>query len=232
MPCSKRTHFAKAVKMKRIPSRLDLSAKERQNIWWNLQDFSEFQMTNSMITRSEPDAAEEYDKWANLTTKNSGSVTYRKNNAEIDLKSTANVNGDKWWCRYGHSRRGLEHMFDTDEWQQRRRFTILVIQAATKENNRQKLSGRNDPYKLSRLSKVHSRYARDLALRRGLADAKTAMALNEEIITKYNVNSFYTEPSPLDDDGRDGCAAFCFTSNVADEEWQKPGNFSRQCRTS
>mmetsp|Transcript_10684 Transcript_10684/g.15885 ORF Transcript_10684/g.15885 Transcript_10684/m.15885 type:complete len:138 (-) Transcript_10684:928-1341(-) len=100
MPCSERTHFAKAVEMKRILSRLDFSAKERQHVWWNLQDFSEFQMTNSMITRSGPNAAEEYDSWANLTPKKSGSVTCRKNNAKIDLESTAKANGDKWWCRY------------------------------------------------------------------------------------------------------------------------------------
>ena len=79
--------------------------------------------------------------------------------------------GSKWWCKFGHSRRGLEHIVSIEEGKQRQRFVNLSVKAVLEEQRRQRLSSK-DPKKLAGVSLQYTSWARDLALAAGAADAE------------------------------------------------------------
>lgn len=74
---------------------------------------------------------------------------------------------NKWWHRFGHSRRGLEHVASIDEGQQRQQNVKQGVLAVIQEQNRQ--SDRE------RIRTVYARlntWARELALAAGASDAE------------------------------------------------------------
>lgn len=79
--------------------------------------------------------------------------------------------GSKWWCKFGHSRRGLEHIVSIEEGRQRQRFVNIAIQAVLDEQRRQRVT-RRDPNKIAAVSLQYTSWARDLAAAAGSADAE------------------------------------------------------------
>ena len=78
----------------------------------------------------------------------------------------------KWWCKFGHSRRGLEHIASVEEGRQRQRNVSTAIRAIVDEQRRQRMYGSRDPVKLSRVAFSYTSWARDLALAAAAADAE------------------------------------------------------------
>jgi hypothetical protein len=79
--------------------------------------------------------------------------------------------GHKWWCKFGHSRRGLEHIVSVEEGRQRQKLVNASITAVLEEQRRQRLS-RRDPNKIASISMQYTSWAKDLARAAGEADAE------------------------------------------------------------
>jgi len=84
--------------------------------------------------------------------------------------------GEEWWCRYGHSRRGLEHFFRIGE---QLANISLCVGAVLEEQARLRGegSGAVDEIELALVSVHHTKSTREGARRLGLEDADAAAAI-------------------------------------------------------
>lgn len=78
--------------------------------------------------------------------------------------------GSKWWCKFGHSRRGLEHICKISEGRGRQRNVILATKSVVDEYRRQKVIGHFDDKRLASVSRQYTSWATDLAHAAALAD--------------------------------------------------------------
>lgn len=82
---------------------------------------------------------------------------------------------DRWWHRFGHSRRGLEHLASIGEGRQRHQNVRASIRAVLQEQERARLFGRPyasaDPTKIRAIYLQHTQWARALSRAAGQADA-------------------------------------------------------------
>lgn len=79
---------------------------------------------------------------------------------------------NKWWCKFGHSRRGIEHVASSAEGRARQRSVVLAQRMVMEEQRRQRMSRTKDPNKLRNVALQYTSWARDLALAAGSADAE------------------------------------------------------------
>jgi hypothetical protein len=79
---------------------------------------------------------------------------------------------NKWWCKFGHSRRGLEHVVSSSEGKARQSAVQLSTQMVLDEQRRQRLSRMKDPNKLRNVAMQYTSWASNLALASGFADAE------------------------------------------------------------
>ena len=86
-------------------------------------------------------------------------------------EASADDYGSKWWCKFGHSRRGLEHVASMDEGRHRQRNVNSAMRHILDEQRSQRLNHRRDPAKLAKVALQHTSWARDLALAAGASDA-------------------------------------------------------------
>ena len=93
-------------------------------------------------------------------------------NAGLDTTEEGDDYGSKWWCKFGHSRRGLEHIASMEEGRHRQRNVNSAIRHILDEQRSQRLNHRKDSVKLARVALQYTSWARDLALAAGASDAE------------------------------------------------------------
>ena len=92
--------------------------------------------------------------------------------AGLDPAEEADDYGSKWWCKFGHSRRGLEHIASMDEGRQRQRNVNSATRHILDEQRSQRLNRKRDPEKLAKVALQYTLWARDLALAAAASDAE------------------------------------------------------------
>eukprot|EP00814_Leptocylindrus_danicus_P001474 CAMPEP_0116012586 /NCGR_PEP_ID=MMETSP0321-20121206/5211_1 /TAXON_ID=163516 /ORGANISM="Leptocylindrus danicus var. danicus, Strain B650" /LENGTH=551 /DNA_ID=CAMNT_0003481957 /DNA_START=249 /DNA_END=1904 /DNA_ORIENTATION=+ len=165
----KNLRWASMARVSMVPSRLDFSFIERTGVWWQRADYDEFKKAGRIITKAMTEG---------------GSEIWLRSSASVKHNPTVNgedeEHGDKWWCKFGHSRRGLEHVTNIQEGKQRQKNVVLAIQAVMDEQRKQRILNKHDPGKLSIVASSYTSFARDIARQNGIKD-ETAMV---EIIGK------------------------------------------------
>lgn len=179
------TTFSPMARVVTIKSIKDMSEEEKADIWWQKHNYEEFRKTGRMITRAMLEGGSEIWLATNrswqmpnqgkaATLQNASSLAdqhaaFQKGdrNAKIQYEDTR----DKWWHKFGHSRRGLEHIASIDEGRQRQANVKSSIKTVLDEQRRQKAFHREDPEKLRMVSIQNTAWARDLALASGASDA-------------------------------------------------------------
>ena len=81
---------------------------------------------------------------------------------------------DKWWCNFGHSRRGLEHIASNAEGRQRHLNARSAVRSVMEEQQRQRMflpKGYSDVDKFRTVYLKETHWARVLALAAGGSDA-------------------------------------------------------------
>merc|ERR1712176_1034027 len=96
---------------------------------------------------------------------------YIRDDKEVE-DSSSSTSGNKWWCKFGHSRRGLEHVVSSREGKARQQAVLLAVSKVMEEQQRQRKARTKDPNKLRNISLQYTSWARDLALAAGAADAE------------------------------------------------------------
>lgn len=161
--------FSPMARVVTVKSKNDMTFDEKSDVWWQKSDYEDFRKTGRIITKAMLEGGGEI--W--LT---GGSSTTSSNNRNdpaslaSSTKDATNAN-DKWWHKFGHSRRGLEHVVSIEEGRQRQMNVKNAIRAVLDEQTRQKMYKRVDPEKLRHVALQHTMWARDLALASGASDA-------------------------------------------------------------
>ena len=190
--------FSPMARVVTIKSQKEMTAEEKSRIWWQRWDYEDFRKTGRIITRAMLEGGSEIwlasnQSWQHqgasktATLKNAMTLAEKgsKNSETADIiRST----GDKWWHKFGHSRRGLEHIASIKEGGERQANVRHAIKATLDEQRRQKTYLREDPEKLRMVSIHNTSWARDLALAAGHSDADAVMS---EFNTERKSREFY-----------------------------------------
>jgi len=191
--------FAPMARVVTVKSQKDMSEDEKSQIWWQKWDYEDFRKTGRIITRAMLEGGSEIwlasnQSWQHMgaskseTLKNAMNVAEQgggENNSAADIIRTT---GDKWWHKFGHSRRGLEHIASMKEGAERQANVRHAIKATLDELRRQKTYMREDPEKLRIVSIHNTSWARDLALAAGQSDAD---AVKSEFVEDRKSREFY-----------------------------------------
>jgi hypothetical protein len=160
--------FAPMARVVTLKSKHDMVPEEKSDVWWQKSDYEDFRKTGRIITKAMLEGGSEL--WLSKTTKRETKVP-DKNDTVNETGDHVSSAGDKWWHRFGHTRRGLEHVVSFDEGRQRQLNVRTAIQSVLEEQARQKRYSREDPEKLRIVSLNHTTWARDLSLAAGASDA-------------------------------------------------------------
>ncbi|KAG7354709.1 hypothetical protein IV203_004065 [Nitzschia inconspicua] len=177
--------FAPMARVVTIKSLKDMSEHEKAEIWWQKPDYEEFRRTGRMITKAMLEGGSEIwlatnQSWQMPNQGKAQTLQHAYSLADHhaafqkgDLKAKRDYEDtrDKWWHKFGHSRRGLEHIASIDEGRQRQANVKTSIKAVLEEQRRQKAFHREDPEKLRMVSIQNTTWAKDLALASGASDA-------------------------------------------------------------
>lgn len=147
--------FSPMARVITVKSKNDMADEEKADVWWQRSDYEDFRKTGRIITRAMMEGGSEI--W----------LATDKKRAHLPDESAAS---DKWWHKFGHSRRGLEHVVSIDEGRQRQITVKTAIRAVIEEQSRQKMYKREDPERLRAVALHHTSWARDLALASGSSD--------------------------------------------------------------
>lgn len=110
-------------------------------------------------------------------------------NEEKKDEDNSNSSGNKWWCKFGHSRRGLEHIASNEEGKARQQSVLLAIRMVLEEQKRQRIARTKDPNKLRTTAIQYTSWARDLSLAAAAADAE-AVKTNFDSMAKSRAHYF------------------------------------------
>lgn len=161
-----------------VPSRFAMGPDQSAAIWWSRSDYDSFKKTGRVIAQAMLNGGSEI--WMTM---GHGTNTNNNNAGLQDSNSTIAIDASKWWCKFGHSRRGLEHIADINEGRLRQKSVQNSVEAVMKEQKKQRMSNTNDPLKLARVSQQYTRWARELAIVAGLSDAEAVRTKFQEVTT-------------------------------------------------
>jgi len=213
-----------------VKSRLDMPFMEKCQVWWQKSDYDDFKKAARIIAKAVVQGGGQIwlqtsDSWSKKQGKTKNSVVNTMSaayNKALELYGVADddiaeekeqFEDDKWWCKFGHSRRGLEHIVSTDEGRQRHKHVSDSILAVLEEQRRQRISVL-DPQKLASVSIRHTSWARDLALAAAAADAE---AVRSKFCNNAKSRIWHLHDGLSVVEKRDGyrCASFILSANVA-----------------
>lgn len=189
---SKFVSFSSMARVMPVLPRSEMSYYLKSTIWWQRNDYDDFKKTGRIIAKAMIQGGSEiWLQTSNAWGKSQGKQSYstagsdegeQKHSAEYtsalkkygveedddDISDEGDV-GNKWWCKFGHSRRGLEHIVSVGEGRQRQRLVNASIAAVLEEQRRQRIS-RRDSRKIGSTSLQYTGWAKDLARAAGEAD--------------------------------------------------------------
>jgi len=181
---NKKVRFEDFVKVCIIPPLHAMSHELRSSIWWGKSDYEEFKKTARLIARTIMTFGSEL--WLN-----SSSSSSKDHELEVDF-------GAKWWCKFGHSRRGLEHLSNIREGRNRQQCVKRAFKAVMDEQRRQKVNMARNRERLAFLSREYTGWAQDLSYAAGLADqlaVKENFNLNVKNRDAFVLSNFISDPS-------------------------------------
>lgn len=165
----------------------------------------------------ENDVDSEYVKALEKYTKRS-TKSNNGNNSNDNSTSNNSDFGNKWWCKFGHSRRGLEHIVSSSEGKARQQSVLLAIEMILEEQKRQRVTRTKDPNKLRNVALQYTSWARDLALAAGAADNE-AVETNFDLSAKSRSHHFAEKSKHLLNNSvvAGGGVAMAINSQILDE---------------
>lgn len=194
----KAINFNPMARVLSISSRKDIPFHQKAQVWWQKCDYDEFKKTGRIISKAMECGGSEIwlassNAWGNRAAQsqkmkireassgaqvkygdseeyNKALAKYVSKEDKKDDESGSNNKDEKWWCKFGHSRRGLEHIASSMEGRARQQAVLLAIRMVMEEQKRQRITRTKDPNKLRNVAMQYTSWARDLSLAAGAAD--------------------------------------------------------------
>uniref|UniRef100_A0A7S1FXY1 Uncharacterized protein n=1 Tax=Corethron hystrix TaxID=216773 RepID=A0A7S1FXY1_9STRA len=126
-------------------------------LWWSRSDYEHFRHTARILARTLIPHERDRDARSYLTCcRSSVTATSYLHNVWQD------EHGDKWWCKFGHSRRGLEHITQIGVGRERQRALVESVSAVLEEQDQMLEAndgeGKVDRRRLARVSRMYTKY--------------------------------------------------------------------------
>lgn len=187
-PKKQHARFAPMARVITIKSCNEMTFMEKSSIWWQKSDYNSFKKAGRLIAKAMMEGGSEIwlanppskgpQEIQRSTTDSTATRSYHlSDRSELRQypgdEASPETYGNKWWCKFGHSRRGLEHIASMDEGRQRQANVKQAVRAVLDEQRRQRLYDTEDPEKLRKVELNYTLWARDLALAAGAADAES-----------------------------------------------------------
>mmetsp|Transcript_35359 Transcript_35359/g.51626 ORF Transcript_35359/g.51626 Transcript_35359/m.51626 type:complete len:514 (+) Transcript_35359:230-1771(+) len=172
--------FSTMARIVAIRSHTSMTMEERNAQWWTKDDFNSFKRGNVVVTRNIVDGGSAV--WLSNQSNPGQANGSASNKAPSD-------DDDKWWHKYGHSRRGLEQVASVDEARQRQRNIRMASYAVLEEQKRQKTLGIRNPERIAIVAREYTAWAKDLALAAGESDADAVKSNFDDM--KRHSREFY-----------------------------------------
>ena len=176
---SNHTHtveFSPMARVVSIQSSQTMTPSEKASVWWERQDYADFKKTARLVAKAMLQGGSEVWLMTNPSWKSSkgrGDSSSSSRWGEQAKEQKEEPMGDKWWCKFGHSRRGLEHIASPEEGKERQKNVLQSRLAVIQEQNRQQRS--HLWMDADRIRQVYVRYnswSRELCLAAGASDAE------------------------------------------------------------
>mmetsp|Transcript_1305 Transcript_1305/g.1760 ORF Transcript_1305/g.1760 Transcript_1305/m.1760 type:complete len:561 (+) Transcript_1305:146-1828(+) len=175
--------FAPMARVMTVKSRNEMGADEKKGVWWQKADYDDFKKAGRLIAKAMLEGGSEVWLATNKSWRANNGVNKVNGNRAFHLSErgdidqttgdpASNAASDKWWHKFGHSRRGLEHIASVEEGRQRQAKVRTAIRAVVDEQRRQRIYRKEDPEKLRMLTLQYTTWARDLAHAAGASDAE------------------------------------------------------------
>jgi len=233
----KSINFNPMARVLTIPSRKDIPLHQKAQVWWQKCDYDEFKKTGRIISKAMECGGSEIwlassNAWGNRAARSKKvAVEERRTNhseeynkalskyvseEKKDEEESSGDFGTKWWCKFGHSRRGIEHIADSSEGKARQQSVVLAIRMVMEEQKRQRIHRTKDPNKLRNVAMQYTSWARDLSLAAGAADAE-AVASNFDPAAASRAHHFAKSMNKkLNHSDVGGGVAMAVTSQILD----------------
>jgi len=236
----KHVSFAPMARVVTVKARADMSFLEKSQVWWQKKDYDDFKKTGRIIAKAMLEGGSEVwlatnKSWqapikrvsalpAGSSRSKSDAVSqprayHMSERGGIQREQVPGENastddtGMKWWCTFGHSRRGLEHIASINEGRERQANVKTAIRMVVDEQRRQRIYRKEDSEKLRMVSLQYTSWARDLSLAAALADSEAVRsnfsqeAKSREFYllkqakandgnARHSIPSFMTTPAP------------------------------------
>jgi len=168
-PQPKAVSFSSMARVMPVLPRSEMSYFTKSTIWWQRNDYDDFKKTGRIIAKAMVQGGSEIwlqtsDAWGKSQGKRSSAAAHKGNkglqdsaeyksalkkfgveedNEEKSIDDDDDDMGSKWWCKFGHSRRGLEHIVSVNEGRQRQKLVNASVSAVLEEQRRQRISRRD-----------------------------------------------------------------------------------------
>lgn len=227
---TKSVSFSPMARVMPVLARSEMSLYLKSMIWWQRNDYEDFRKAGRIIAKAMLQGGSEIwletsnawgrkqesridDKQKHGGTNNEYMKALKRYGVKEEEKHLDEDDmGSKWWCKFGHSRRGLEHIVSIEEGRQRQRLVNAAITAVLEEQRRQRIS-RRDHKKISAISMQYTSWAKDLALAAGEADQE---AVRSNFSSKTNrVTILGKKLLNAEQKAGQPCASFILSANPA-----------------
>ncbi|EJK64513.1 hypothetical protein THAOC_14746 [Thalassiosira oceanica] len=222
-----------------IPSRIDIPYAQKTQVWWQRCDYDEFKKTGRIISKAMECGGSDIwlassNAWGMKQANQRKAPRRMSSETEYDKALSQYVGehesdsdddgrldyGNKWWCKFGHSRRGLEHVVSPSEGKARQKSVQLALQKVVDEQRRQRAARTKDPNKLRNVSMQYTSWARDLAHAAGIADAEAVSShFDQSAKTRahyYAKKMNISQGSSIDQNGVGSGVVRAVTSSILD----------------
>jgi hypothetical protein len=259
----KSVSFSHMARVMPVLPRSEMSYFTKSTIWWQRNDYDDFKKTGRIIAKAMIQGGSEIwlqtsDAWGRSQGKKTSaaaaaslakkgeqhSAEYKsalkkygveEENEEKSFDDDDDDMSNKWWCKFGHSRRGLEHIVSVNEGRQRQKLVNASVTAVLEEQRRQRIS-RRDSRKIASISMQYTAWAKDLASAAGEADeeaVKCKFSVKARGRLSYLNTSLLSRTTADKTEGKP-CASFVLTANSAflDSYTHKSGKKSMKKETS
>lgn len=228
----KSVQFSTMARVMPVLARSEMSFFTRSRIWWQRSDYEDFKKAGRIIAKAMVQGGSEIwlqtsDAWGKKQSNQMSNTAdspelisavkkYGSSQNDGEEKDAEEDIGHKWWCKFGHSRRGLEHIVSIQEGRQRQKLVNGSINAVLEEQRRQRATNRKDVKKLAAVSMQYTSWAKDLAIAAAAADAE-AVQSNFHSKAKDRIEHLTSKlrSANVSQDGHTPCANFILVADAA-----------------
>eukprot|EP00521_Asterionellopsis_glacialis_P008921 CAMPEP_0195285670 /NCGR_PEP_ID=MMETSP0707-20130614/3415_1 /TAXON_ID=33640 /ORGANISM="Asterionellopsis glacialis, Strain CCMP134" /LENGTH=623 /DNA_ID=CAMNT_0040345195 /DNA_START=31 /DNA_END=1898 /DNA_ORIENTATION=+ len=186
---NRNVQFAPMARVVTVKSQKNMTHLEKASIWWQKKDFDDFKRTGRLVAKAMLQGGSEVWLMTNPSWRHLGKSTKELHQSATKASNEKDVS-NKWWHKFGHSRRGLEHIASIDEGKQRQINVKVAVRAVLDEQRKQRIHRKVDAERIRSVYHQYNMWGRELSLAAGASDAE---AVQSNFCESRKSREFYIE---------------------------------------